>query len=354
MEDKFSLWLAIDIFVRIMTMLAVVVILAKTLQGWILTLMIFIFILWAFRPLYLAFQDFKKDLPKKKVNKKQRKAIANLHFLLYFLVFIGSILIFFLIMSFLEELVHPLVLALSFMLGAIIIFLYHYFTKKEFKGVLWSFSKFFFLSTAILIISVLFFSSYGLVKGVNLEEKNVSFDVYIVNDAVSGERLNSSLDYNTDLWDGYNVSVDYSLIKKEINLTSDEVLYLFDKGRVEEDCENYTLILNKILDKSSELSVIFLDNNVSGHAGRGSLCGYGFALVNPETLWFFDFTGWNVAHEIGHVLGLLDIQYYGRTKVNLMNDEFKKLLFLNSDFLNQHQIDTIVKSIDDKNEQKKN
>ena len=252
-------------------------------------------------------------------------------------------------MLFLEELVHPLVLGFSFMLSAIIIFLYHYFTKKEFKGVLWSFSKFFFLSTVILIISVLFFSNYGLVKGENFEPKNVSFDVYIVNNAISDERLISSLDSNSAIWNKYNISMNYSIIKKGINLTSEEVLYLFDKGGVEEDCLNYTRILNKVIDNSSKLSIIFLDNNSSGHAGRGSLCDHSFALVNPEKLWLFDFTGWNTAHEIGHVLGLLDIQYYGRTKVNLMNDEFKKLFLFNPDFLSQYQVDSIVNTIKDKN-----
>lgn len=352
MKDKFNVWLIIDIFVRIMTMLAVVIILAKRNSGVFLTFLILIFIAWAFRPLYLAFQNFKKELPKKKIKtKRNRKVILNLNFLIFFLIFISSILIFLLAVTFLEELVHPLVLALSFMLGAIIIFLYHYFTKKEFKGVLWSFSKFFFLSTIILFLSVLFFSNYGLIKGTNLEEKNVDFDVYVINNAITNEELNSSLDFNRALWNKYNVSINYkSIIKKEVNLTSEEVLYLFGKGSIEEECSNYTIILNKILDNSSQLNIIFLDNTGSGHAGRGSLCSYSFALVNPEKLWFFDFTGWNVAHEIGHVLGLLDIQYYERTKANLMNDEFKRLLFFNSDFLNQYQVDTVVNSIKNKNE----
>jgi hypothetical protein len=189
-----------------------------------------------------------------------------------------------------------------------------------------------------------------LVKGVNLEERNLSFNVYVINNALTDDELNSTLDFNSDIWSNYNISMSYKITKKEINLTSEEVLYLFDKGGIEEDCPNYTKVLNKVIDNSSRLSIIFLDNNSSGHAGRGSLCDYSFALVNPEKLWLFDFTGWNTAHEIGHVLGLLDIQYYGRTKVNLMNDEFKRLFLFNPNFLSQYQVDTIVNTIKNKNE----
>lgn len=288
---------------------------------------------------------------RKSQKEKQNKVILNIRFLAYFFIFIISILIFLLIIIFLEELVHPLVLAVSFISSAIVMFLYNYFSKKELKGVLWLFSKFFIFSTILLILLVLFFSNYGLVQGVNLEPKNISFDVYVINNAISDEELNSSLGYNNNLWSKYNISMEYSIIKKDINLTSEEIIYLFDEGSTKESCQNYTSILNKILDNSTNRSIIFLENNVSGHAGRGSLCDYKFALVKPEKLWLFDFTGWNVAHEIGHVLGLLDIQYYGRTKVNLMNDEFKKLLIFNPDFLSQYQVDIIIKSIDDKNEQ---
>ena len=59
-KNPFNLWLVLDLFVRIMTMLAIVVILAKYMQGIKLTIFIVLFILWAFRPLYLVFKELKQ------------------------------------------------------------------------------------------------------------------------------------------------------------------------------------------------------------------------------------------------------------------------------------------------------
>jgi hypothetical protein len=59
-NNPFNLWLVLDLFVRIMTMLAIVVILAKYMQGVKLTIFIVLFILWAFRPIYLAFKEIKQ------------------------------------------------------------------------------------------------------------------------------------------------------------------------------------------------------------------------------------------------------------------------------------------------------
>jgi len=296
----------------------------------------------------VSFKWIKLPPIKKKIEKKPLFAYL---LLAYFFIFLGSILIFVLSVIFLDKLVHPLVLSFSFILSAIIIFLYHYFSKREFKGVLWSFSKFFFIATICLFLSVIFFANYTLSRGINSEQKKISFDVYIVNNALSDKEIATVLDYNSKLWSKYNISINYDLIsKKKINLDSEEISYLFDKGNTKEECSNYSIVLNKILNNSNKLSIIFLDNNNSNYAGRGCLCNCSFALVSQEKLFFFDFTGWNTAHEIGHVFGLLDIQYYGRTRVNLMNDEFKRLLFFNSDFLSQSQIEDVLNMINNKNE----
>jgi len=67
-EEKFSIWLILDLFVNIITMLAVVTILANYFQGIKLLFFIVLFMLWAFRPVYLAWKNFK--LPPKKKGKK--------------------------------------------------------------------------------------------------------------------------------------------------------------------------------------------------------------------------------------------------------------------------------------------
>ncbi len=338
------LWAIIDTFVNILVLVAVVILLAERINGWLLAFIIFIFILWVFRPMYLTFKKFFEELPKKKPKKQILKNVAFfMYFLLYLFIFFFSVLIFIFSVNFLGKLIHPLVLSFSFIVSAVAIILYHHFTKREFKGPFWSFSKFFFIATLFLFISVIFFSSYGLKKGINAELQEVNFDVYIVNEALLMEEAIDALNYSKNVWANYNISINYgSINKKKINLSDEEIEFLFNNGSSQEECLSYDKLINKITDESNKLSVIFLDNNKNKHAGRGCLCNCSFTLVSPEKLWFFDFTGWNVAHEIGHVFGLSDIQFYGRIRENLMNDETKKLLFFNSDFLDQYQVNIVI------------
>lgn len=350
-KEKFNswtfVWALIDTFVRILTLTAVAVIIAKTIKNLGLALIILVFVIWAFRPMYLAFKESIEKLPKKK--SANPKIDLSIKFLFYFLLFILSILIFFGLVLYLGALIHPLVLTFSFMLSAIMIIGYHHFSKKKFEGPFWSFSKFFFISALVLSISILFFSSYGLSKGTNPEPRNVSVDVYVVNDAIDQTALSSALDYSNNIWKEYNVSIIVnSIAYKKINLTTEEVLFLYDKGNNEEECKNYSIIIQKIEDNSSNLSLIFLKGSNSTHAGRGCLCNCNFALVSPEKFAFIDFTGWNIAHEIGHMLGLIDVPCYGRVRQNLMNDETKRLFFMNSDFLDQSQVDSVINSIRNK------
>ncbi|MEK6899386.1 MAG: hypothetical protein AABW79_04800 [Nanoarchaeota archaeon] len=59
-DNPFSIWLFLDLFVNILTMLAVVTILAQYYNGGRLFFLIALFIFWAFRPLYLALKQLKK------------------------------------------------------------------------------------------------------------------------------------------------------------------------------------------------------------------------------------------------------------------------------------------------------
>lgn len=350
-DNNFSslkfLWAIIDTFVNILVLTTVTILLSSRLHGWFLVFMIIVFIAWAFRPMYTAFKEFFKNFQKKKLKRKLSKKTAQfLYFLIYLSIFFLSLWVFVISVNFLGQLLHPGELTFSLILSSTSIILYHHFTKKEFCGPMWSFSKFFFIATIFLFVSVLLFGGFGLQMGINLEPQTVTFDVYIVNNAVTQDNIYSAWDYSSSLWKKYNVSLNYKSINEiQVNLTSEEVNFLFDNGSVQEECVNYSKIINKITNKTEIPFLIFLGNNNGKHAGRGSLCNYTFALVSPEKMWFLDFTGWDTAHEIGHALGLADSVYYERVRKNLMNDEIKKLLFFNSDYLNQHQIDIVVNKI---------
>ena len=68
MEEKFSIWLILDLFVRVITMLAIIIILVKYLKGLILLVMIILFVLWAFRPIFLTLKNY---YPIKQNSKKE-------------------------------------------------------------------------------------------------------------------------------------------------------------------------------------------------------------------------------------------------------------------------------------------
>ncbi len=338
------LWAIIDTFVNIITMIAVIILLSNRIQNWFLVFMILVFLIWAFRPMYLSFKEFLEKFPKKK--KKARYNSEKVFFILllcYLVIFAISVLILVESITFLGSLVHPLVLSFSFIVSALLISFYHHYTKKEFKGPLWSFSKLFFLTTIFLFIAVIFFSSFGLTQGVNLYDQKIEFNIYSINSALNYNQIDKALNYSSSLWKKYNISIIYGEVNtKDINISQQEILFLFNNGSTSEECSEYLKIINKITNNSNNLSLIFIKNIDSKHAGRGCLCNCTFALVSPEKWWIFDFTGWNVAHEIGHILGLSDMPYQGRIRENLMNDETKKLLFFNSGFLDQNQINTAI------------
>ncbi|MBI2056677.1 hypothetical protein HYT91_00285 [Candidatus Pacearchaeota archaeon] len=59
MEEKFNVWFILDIAIRVFAVIALIPIIADYYRGFLQTLLIGLFILWAFRPIYLVFKKFK-------------------------------------------------------------------------------------------------------------------------------------------------------------------------------------------------------------------------------------------------------------------------------------------------------
>ena len=58
-KERFTLlWEIIDLFVRIITAVAVLIIISNNMQGIILTILVIIFIIWAFRPFIIALKEY--------------------------------------------------------------------------------------------------------------------------------------------------------------------------------------------------------------------------------------------------------------------------------------------------------
>jgi len=210
------------------------------------------------------------------------------------------------------------------------------------------------LSAFILIfimisISTFIFAIPSEPRGINLKPFEFKFSFYIVNNEISQGDLQKYIFEANKIWNKYN----YSILAKEIenikiNITAEErhLLYtnISSEKNVEENekvCDkSYMPLINKITNNNPNMSIIFI--NGDGSSGRGKLCGYPFVIFKKEKNRLIDLTGWNLAHEIGHVWGLGDLRE--ANKMNLMNDKYKILYKISSKtiFLNQEQIERVM------------
>ena len=186
-------------------------------------------------------------------------------------------------------------------------------------------------------------------QAVNLEPFEIEFNFYIVNNEITQEDLLGYLSEAKDIWGGYNISILVGEISNvDINLTEQDRNFLYTNiserktnEENEEICnEKYIPLIKNITQNHLNRSIIFV--NGEGNSGRANLCNYHFIIFKTEKNSILDLTGWNLAHEIGHILRLEDLR--NSNKMNLMNDKFK-IFYKISDktsFLNQSQLKTII------------
>ncbi len=276
----------------------------------------------------------------------------NLPLLIKSYLFILSIIFFVFITLLLNsfKLLHPLLVVLSLLFSSAIIFILYIFKKLP-KDHLNTVALFLFI-TSLIIIPLMIYISYPLgIKGVNNEPLEVEVDFYIVNNEINNEELLNYISIANDIWGEYNIHVLAKEIHNvQINLTDKERSFLYNNVTKEDGaCEMYMHIINRITDNNSNMSIIYVKGE--GNSGRGSLCGHSFAIFQQERLCLSrnkmcirDLTGWDLAHEIGHILGLIHPKNI--YKENLMNDKHK--IFYKSSFLTQQQIDTVIRTIKQK------
>lgn len=90
MEEKFNVWLILDVTINILAILALIPIIVSYYKNSVIQiLLIVLFIAWAFRPIWLACKNFKRDIKKK----TKKKSISNKKIKSYLLFFIKLLII---------------------------------------------------------------------------------------------------------------------------------------------------------------------------------------------------------------------------------------------------------------------
>jgi hypothetical protein len=261
--------------------------------------------------------------------KKNPRVLESLSFLLMALVF----LVFFYVLMSINK---SVIVFLSFILmEIIIIIMYFLFKDKYAKKFLLKCLVFPALFIIIMISSFVYFNiSEG--KGVNLSPAEVYFDVYISDNSTTMDKFHQDLEVANKIWNQYNISLILNnsyFIEGSLNET--EKSYLLDTNANESECIYYNEIISSF-SNNKNLKVIMI-NAESPHKGRGCICGCNSIILEGDTELFMDLTGWNLAHEFGHILGLFDLI----NRYNLMCDEYKSI---RPNFLSKSQLESILEN----------
>jgi len=228
---------------------------------------------------------------------------------------------------------NPFMFILSFLILSIILLLFRFFVKDKFaKKFLLKCLIFPAIFILIMIIVLAYFNiSDG--KGENANSQSLEFDLYIINNSTTLEKFNHDLIKANKIWNKYDINLEMNKFYFIDSLNETQTLFLLDVNATdEEECAKYRDIIS--FSNKSDMRVLVLDSD-SKHKGRGCICGCDSVILEPKKELFRDLTGWNLAHEFGHIFGLVDL----RNRYNLMCDEFK---LIQPKFINQEQMDSVI------------
>lgn len=233
---------------------------------------------------------------------------------------------------------NPFVFILAFLLLTLIVLIFYFFTKDKFAR---RFLLKCLIFPVLVILILIFFLTYFNLndgKAENLNYYEVKFDLYILDNATSLIKFSNDLEIANQIWRRYNIFLilEDSFIVST-NLSEEDKSFLLNNNATEEDCSRYNELINSFSENSTRLKVVLLSSG-SKHKGRGCICGCDSVIVEPKKELLSDLTGWNLAHEFGHIFGLIDL----RNRWNLMCDEFK---LVKPKFLNKEQFRSISQKI---------
>ncbi|MCK5624214.1 hypothetical protein KAI04_00035 [Candidatus Pacearchaeota archaeon] len=138
-----------------------------------------------------------------------------------------------------------------------------------------------------------------------------------------------------EIWNEQNIflRIKETFYIEEIDFLEESFLLNVDATNKSE-CLKYNEIIS--FSNKSELRLILLDSE-SNHRGRGCICGCDSIVVDIKKELSLDLTGWNIAHEFGHLFGQFDI----KNRYNLMCDQLK---VIKPSFLNKKQIYSLTRN----------
>lgn len=235
---------------------------------------------------------------------------------------------------YLVKFTNPFIFIISFLIIIVLFSVLSLFFKDKFskrlllKGLI--FPIFFIL---VIIISLIHINLLET-KGENNTSTLIHFDLYIINNSISIDNFNQTLADANKIWKKYNITLELNKVYFK-NLNETEKYFLLNVNATDsKECERYKKLIN--FSDSNIIKVIILDSN-SSKKGRGCICGCDSIIIAREIILFKDLTGWNLAHEFGHMFGLLDLH----NRYNLMCDELK---IFNPTFLNKNQTKSVLET----------